>query len=50
MNPEYRLDSKKIERNVLEAELPPEELWESEDYQRLQQQIQQLENEIDDDS
>lgn len=50
MNPEYRLDSKKIERNVLEAELPPEELWESEDYQRLQQQIQQLENEIDDES
>jgi hypothetical protein len=48
MNTEYRLDSKKIERNVLEAELPPEELWEDEEYQQLRQQIERLENELDD--
>ena len=46
MDPEYRLSSMKVERNVLRAELPEEELWESERYQRLEQQIRHLKQEV----
>jgi hypothetical protein len=47
MDQEYRLGSKKVERNVLRAELSEEELWESDRYQRLQKEIQRLEREVD---
>ena len=44
---EYRLSAKRVERNVLEAELSEQELWESEEYQRLEQQIQRLRGELE---
>jgi len=44
---EYRLSAKRVERNVLEAELTEQELWESEEYQRLEQQIQRLRGELE---
>lgn len=50
MDAEYRLSSKKVERNVLQAELPDEELWESDRYQRLEQEIQRLKKQVDEDS
>lgn len=46
MDTEYRLSSKKVERNVLRAELPDEELWESDRYQRLEQEIQRLKEKL----
>lgn len=48
MDAEYELSSKKVERNVLKEELPDEELWESDRYQRLEQEIQELKTQVDD--
>ncbi|MEF8774909.1 MAG: HalX domain-containing protein [Haloarculaceae archaeon] len=44
MNAEYQLGAKQLERNVLEAELDEEELWECDQYQRLNRQITALED------
>lgn len=46
MDTEYRLSSKMVERNVLRAELSEDELWESERYQRLEQEIQRLKDKV----
>lgn len=42
MDDAYELSSKRVERNVLQAELEEEELWESEEFQRLEQRIGEL--------
>jgi hypothetical protein len=42
MDVEYQLRAKQIERNVLETELEEEELWECDEYQRLEKQISEL--------
>jgi hypothetical protein len=49
MDTEYRLSSKKVERNVLRVELPEDELWQNDRYQRLEQQIQELKKQVEDD-
>jgi hypothetical protein len=36
------LRAKQIERNVLETELDEDELWECDEYQRLEKQISEL--------
>jgi len=46
MDVEYKLSAKKVERNVLEAELEEEDLWENEQYQRLSQQIAELRDRV----
>jgi hypothetical protein len=43
MDVEHELSAKRIERNVLEAELGGDELWDNEEYQRLQKRIAELE-------
>lgn len=43
MDVEHELSAKRVERNVLEAELNGDELWDNEEYQRLQQRIAELE-------
>lgn len=48
MDAAYRLSSKKVERNVMQAELSDEELWENDRYQRLEQEIQELEQRVSD--
>lgn len=50
MDAAYRLSSKKVERNVLQAELSEEELWENDRYQRLEQEIQELEKRVSDEA
>lgn len=47
MDVEYQLTTKRIEHNVLEAELAEEELWVSDEYQRLKKQIAELEAHLD---
>jgi hypothetical protein len=49
MDAEYELGAKRIERNVLEAELDDEELWEYERYQRLRREIAELEEIVESD-
>jgi hypothetical protein len=49
MDTEYRLSSKKVERNVLRVELPEDELWQNDRYQQLEQQIQELKKKVEDD-
>lgn len=46
MDSEYRLSSKRVERNVLEEELSKDELSESEEYQRLKREIRELERQV----
>lgn len=48
MDQDTRLSEKRLRRNVLRAELSEEELWESEEFQRLEQEIQSLEAEQSD--
>jgi hypothetical protein len=43
----YRLSAKRVERTVLEAELTEEELWQHDEYQRLEQQIRRLRGELE---
>ena len=43
---EYRLSAKRVRRNVMRAELSEEELWESEEFQELQRQIQELQQQV----
>jgi|AntDeeMinimDraft_4_1070355.scaffolds.fasta_scaffold01976_7 hypothetical protein len=47
MDIEYRLSVRLVERNVLEAELEAEELEESAEYQKVQQQITDLKAKLD---
>lgn len=49
MDVEYELSVKRVELNVLEAEMDPDEMWDSEEFQRLQQQIAALEAKLEDD-
>lgn len=46
LDQEYRLSAKRVQRNVMEAELSEEELWESEEFQELQRQIQELQQQV----
>jgi hypothetical protein len=48
MDLNYQLQSKRIERNVLEEELEEADLWDCDRYQHLQQQIEQLESALED--
>lgn len=50
MDVAYELSAKKVERNVLEVELPTEELWENDRYRRLQRQIKQLKEQANDET
>jgi hypothetical protein len=50
MDVEYQLRAKQIERNVLKAELDEEELWECDKYQRLEKQISELQEHLNDNS
>jgi hypothetical protein len=43
---EYRLSAKRVQRNVMQVELSEQELWESERFQKLQRQIQDLQQEV----
>lgn len=43
MDVQYELSVKRVERNVLRAELDDAELWESEEYQRVLKRIATLE-------
>lgn len=47
MDVAYELSSKRVERNVLQAELEAEELWDSDEFQRLEKQIGELETRLD---
>jgi len=47
MDVEYQLRAKQIERNVLETELEEDELWECDEYQRLEKQIFELQAYLD---
>jgi hypothetical protein len=42
MDVEYQLGAKRVKRNVLEAELDEEELWNCDEYHRLERQIAEL--------
>lgn len=42
MDIEYQLSNKRVERNVLVAELDEEKLWDCERYHRLNRQIAKL--------
>jgi hypothetical protein len=46
----YELSSMRVERNVLEAELDEEELWDSERYQELEHRIAVLRAEASDEA
>lgn len=47
MDIEYELSVKRVERNILRAELDDSELWESEEYQRLVNRIATLEAKLE---
>lgn len=47
MDVEYELSAKRVERNVLEAELDASELWDYDEYQHLQQRIATLERRVE---
>lgn len=49
MDAEYELSAKQVERSVLEAELDTEELWNTDEYQRLTRQIETLKEKVADD-
>lgn len=48
MDQDTRLSEKRLRRNVLQAELSEEELWECDEFQQLEQEIQSLEAEQSD--
>lgn len=43
MDHDMRLSEKRLRRNVLLAELSEDEVWDNEEFQRLEQEIQELE-------
>lgn len=43
MDDDTRLSEKRLRRNILLAELSEEEVWDNEEFQRLEQEIQELE-------
>ena len=46
MDREYRLSALRVRRNVLETELAEEELAESDRLERIQQRIEELEDDL----
>lgn len=48
MDQDTRLSDKRLRRNVLRAELSEEELWECDEFQRLEREIQSQEVEQSD--
>jgi hypothetical protein len=48
MDVEYKLSQKRLKRNVLEAELDTEELWQNDEYHRLERQIDELRASLED--